>query len=110
MARSAYFHSVAELWRQPNFAWYMGGQTVSLVGMWAQRIAIGWLAWELTGSNFWLGAIAFADLFPTIGGTSGATRTSLPPQSRLLPFRYTARSSASDTSRGSLSGSGRIAN
>ncbi len=25
-----------------------------------------WLTWELTGSNFWLGAIAFADLFPTI--------------------------------------------
>ncbi len=66
MARFAYFASFSELWRQPNFAWYMGGQTIALVGMWAQRIAIGWLTWELTGSNFWLGAIAFADLFPTI--------------------------------------------
>jgi len=66
MARFVYFKSFTELWRQPNFAWYMGGQTVALVGMWAQRIAIGWLAWELTRSNFWLGAIAFADLFPTI--------------------------------------------
>lgn len=66
MARFAYFASFSELWRQPNFSWYMGGQTVALVGMWAQKIAIGWLTWELTGSNFWLGAIAFADLFPTV--------------------------------------------
>ncbi len=66
MARFAYFASFSELWRQSNFAWYMGGQTVALVGMWAQKIAIGWLTWELTGSNFWLGAIAFADLFPTV--------------------------------------------
>ena len=66
MARFAYFASLSELCRQPNFSWYMGGQTVALVGMWAQKIAIGWLTWELTGSNFWLGAIAFADLFPTV--------------------------------------------
>ncbi|MHA1108735.1 MAG: MFS transporter [Alphaproteobacteria bacterium] len=66
MARFAYFKNFAELWKQPNFSWYMGGQTISLIGMWAQKIAIGWLTWELTGSNFWLGAIAFADLFPTV--------------------------------------------
>jgi MFS family permease len=66
MARFTYFQNFTELWRQSNFAWYMGGQTVALVGMWSQRIAIGWLTWELTASNFWLGAIAFADLFPTI--------------------------------------------
>ena len=66
MARSAYFQSVSELLRQPNFAWYMSGETVALLGIWAQKIAIGWLTWELTKSNFWLGAIAFADLFPTV--------------------------------------------
>ena len=66
MARSAYFHSVSQLCRQPNFAWYISGETIALVGIWAQKIAIGWLTWELTRSNFWLGAIAFADLFPTV--------------------------------------------
>lgn len=66
MARFYYFEKVSELCKQPNFSWYMGGQTVALVGMWAQKIAIGWLTWELTKSNFWLGAIAFADLFPTV--------------------------------------------
>ena len=66
MARSAYFENVSKLCRQPNFTWYMSGETVALIGMWAQKIAIGWLTWELTRSNFWLGAIAFADLFPTV--------------------------------------------
>jgi len=66
MSRSAYFESVSKLCQQPNFAWYMSGETVALLGIWAQKIAIGWLTWELTKSNFWLGAIAFADLFPTV--------------------------------------------
>ncbi|MBT5050936.1 MAG: MFS transporter, partial [Rhodospirillaceae bacterium] len=66
MAGSAYFESVSQLCRQPNFAWYLSGETIALIGIWAQKIAIGWLTWELTKSNFWLGAIAFADLFPTV--------------------------------------------
>lgn len=66
MARSAYFENVFQLCHQPNFAWYMSGETIALLGIWAQKIAIGWLTWELTRSNFWLGAIAFADLFPTV--------------------------------------------
>ena len=44
----------------------MTGAGIALVGMWAQRIAVAWLAWELTKSTTWLGLIAFADLFPTI--------------------------------------------
>lgn len=66
MAGSAYFDNVSRLCRQANFAWYLSGETVALIGIWAQKIAIGWLTWELTKSNFWLGAIAFADLFPTV--------------------------------------------
>lgn len=54
------------VWKQRNFAWYMGGAAVSLFGMWAQRVALFWLAWQLTHSEFWLGLIAFADLFPTV--------------------------------------------
>ena len=44
----------------------MTGAGIALIGMWAQRIAVAWLAWELTKSATWLGLIAFADLFPTI--------------------------------------------
>lgn len=49
-----------------NYRIYVSGNAVSLVGLWIQRVATGWLTWELTGSGAWLGAMAFADLFPTI--------------------------------------------
>ncbi|VAW13333.1 hypothetical protein MNBD_ALPHA09-2083 [hydrothermal vent metagenome] len=47
-----------------NYAIWIGGNSVSLTAMWAQRIGIGWLAWELTQSVFWVGIIAAADLAP----------------------------------------------
>jgi len=45
---------------------YQTGNILMTVGFWMQRIAIGWVTWELTGSEFWLGLIAFAELFPSI--------------------------------------------
>jgi MFS family permease len=60
---------------QPNYRRYAAGNAVSLIGTWIQRVAVGWLAWELTGSATWLGIVAFADLFPVIvlGPIGGAT-------------------------------------
>ena len=60
--------------RNPNFGIYSAGNSVSLIGMWMQRIAVGWLAWQLTHSGFWLGIVAFADFFPTVlvGPVAGA--------------------------------------
>ncbi len=52
--------------RSPVYGSYVMGNGVSLVGTWMQRIAVGWMTWELTGSPTWLGVIAFADLFPTV--------------------------------------------
>jgi predicted MFS family arabinose efflux permease len=49
-----------------NYRVYAAGNFVSLCGTWLQRIAIGWLAWQLTHSGTWLGLVAFADLFPTV--------------------------------------------
>lgn len=34
--------------------------------MWVQRVAIGWLTWELTHSPAWLGGMALAESAPTI--------------------------------------------
>ena len=50
----------------PNFRNYMFGNFFSQAGMWAQRIAVGWLTWELTESPTWLGAMAMADFFPNV--------------------------------------------
>jgi MFS family permease len=60
--------------RNPNFGLYSVGSAISLIGMWMQRIAVGWLTWQLTGSGFWLGIVAFADFFPVvvIGPLAGA--------------------------------------
>jgi MFS family permease len=49
-----------------NFALYTAGNTMSLIGMWVQRLAVGWLMWELTESGAWLGAIAIAEFLPII--------------------------------------------
>jgi predicted MFS family arabinose efflux permease len=60
--------------RNPSFGLYSLGSAISLIGMWMQRIAVGWLTWQLTGSGFWLGVVAFADFFPVVvvGPVAGA--------------------------------------
>lgn len=57
---------IARAFRSRNYAIYVSGNSVSLIGTWMHRLANGWLAWELTGSTTWLGIIAFADLFPMV--------------------------------------------
>jgi MFS family permease len=38
----------------------------SILGTWMQRVAVGWLAWDLTHSTFWVGVVAFSDFFPVV--------------------------------------------
>ena len=66
MARLGNLQNITAALKQPNFAWYISGGAIALFGIWAQRLTIGWLTWELTQSGFWLGMMAFADLFPTV--------------------------------------------
>ena len=49
-----------------NFVIYTAGNLPSQIGVWAQRVAIGWLTWQLTESPFYLGLMAFADLIPVV--------------------------------------------
>jgi MFS family permease len=60
--RGAFLHVL----RHRNYRLYAVGDGVSLIGNWVQRVAIGWLTWQLTHSGAWLGIVAFADLFPAI--------------------------------------------
>lgn len=48
-----------------NFRLFMAGQSISLIGTWMQRIALGWLVYRLTGSVLLLGATSFAGQLPT---------------------------------------------
>ncbi|MPY75868.1 MAG: MFS transporter [Alphaproteobacteria bacterium] len=60
------FSAVARPFRNRNFALYTAGNAVSNTGTWIQRLAVGWLAWKLTESAFWVAAVSFADLFPVV--------------------------------------------
>jgi predicted MFS family arabinose efflux permease len=63
---AAGFHNIVAALRNRDYGIFAAAHVPGLIGMWAQRIAIGWLAWELTKSPAWLGAIAMADLLPAI--------------------------------------------
>lgn len=49
-----------------NFLIYLGGNTVSLHGLWLYRVALGWFAWQLSGSELWVGIVAFTQFAPAV--------------------------------------------
>ncbi|RUT28576.1 MFS transporter [Arsenicitalea aurantiaca] len=50
--------------RHGPFRWYFGAGLVSFMGMWFEKVALGWFAWELTESTFWTGFVAVAATAP----------------------------------------------
>ncbi len=49
-----------------SFRRYLIANIISLNGLWVQRVTIGWIAWELTGSASFVGLIAFLSYIPTM--------------------------------------------
>lgn len=45
---------------------FFSASLMAWTGLWMHRIAVSWLAWELTGSAFWVGVVAFCDLAPAV--------------------------------------------
>lgn len=45
---------------------FFAASLVSWTGLWVHRIAVSWLAWEMTRSAFWVGMVAFSDLAPAV--------------------------------------------
>lgn len=52
--------------RYPNYRKWFVGQVLSLMGTWMQSVAQGWLVYQMTGSRFALGTIAFIGTLPTL--------------------------------------------
>src|SRR2546426_10117894 len=52
--------------RSRNVRLFLGGQSGSLVGTWVRRVAMGWLAYRLTGSPLLLGVLAAAGQLPSL--------------------------------------------
>jgi len=47
-----------------NYRLFFTGQIISLIGTWTQQIALPWLVYRLTGSEFLLGVVGFATQIP----------------------------------------------
>nr|WP_256437626.1 MFS transporter [Roseococcus sp. SDR] len=45
---------------------FFSASLTAWTGLWMHRIAVMWLAWELTRSSFWVGMVAFCDLAPAV--------------------------------------------
>jgi MFS family permease len=54
------------VWQVRNYRLFMSGLGPYYVTSWMQRVGVGWLAWELSHSHAWVGAIAAADLVPLV--------------------------------------------
>jgi MFS family permease len=48
-----------------NYRLFFGGQSISLIGTWMQRIALPWLVYQMTGSEVLLGIVGFAAQIPS---------------------------------------------
>lgn len=60
-----YFYRQRALFHR-NYRLFMTGQVLSLTGTWIQRLAMMWLAYQLTGSEFLLGMVAFCEQIPIL--------------------------------------------
>lgn len=52
--------------RTRNFLTYFVGSTISLLGLWVYRVALGWFAWQLSKSELWVGIVAFTQFAPAV--------------------------------------------
>ncbi len=62
----SHLKSIARALRYRNFRLFFFGQTISLVGTWMQRIALGWLVYKMTSSAFLLGVVGFSSQIPSL--------------------------------------------
>ena len=85
IALPARFKPIANVLAEPLYGRYVAGNSISLIGTWLQRTAVGWLAWELTHSTTWVGLASFADLFPTVFiGPFGGVLADRMPRRRIM--------------------------
>ena len=58
--------NIARAFAHRNYLIYVSGNSISLIGWWLERVAVGWLTWTLTRSGAWLGLISLADFLPVL--------------------------------------------
>src|SRR5216683_2371303 len=63
MARLA---ALGRVLSQRNARIFYGASLISWSGLWMQKVATDWLAWQLTHSALWVGVLAFCNLAPSV--------------------------------------------
>jgi len=59
-------HESQSAFDSQRFRIYLGGNVFSVLGIWVQRLALGWHAWELSQSALIVGLVASVQFLPTI--------------------------------------------
>jgi hypothetical protein len=75
--------NIARAFAHRNYLIYVSGNSISLIGWWLERVAVGWLTWTLTHSGAWLGLISLADFLPVLFPRTFCRRARRPPRSGL---------------------------
>ena len=71
--------------RYRNYQLWFGGQLISVIGTWMQSIALGWLVYQISHSEFMLGMVGFASAIPVlIVSPWGGVITDVVPKRTLL--------------------------
>jgi MFS family permease len=52
--------------RSKNFRIFLCGNAISVIGLWVQRLALGWQAWQLSESPLVVGLVAGAQFMPLL--------------------------------------------
>ena len=60
----AFLGGVGRALASTHYRLYASGHIANTLGWWGNRLGVGWLTWELTGSAGLLGVIAFAGMIP----------------------------------------------
>lgn len=66
MAGNVSLSGISRALAHRDYAIYTYSNTAAMIGEWMQRVGVGWLTWELTGSTTWLGIMACAEMVTTM--------------------------------------------
>ena len=58
--------AVSKVLAHRNMRIFYGGSLTAWTGLWVQKVAVDWLAWQLTHSPLWVGVLAFCNLAPSV--------------------------------------------
>lgn len=84
------FGGIARAFESRNFRVFWVGNLTHTITVWVNRLAVGWLTWQLTESELWLGIIVAANVLPTVflGVFAGVTADRFGHRNQLTVATY----------------------